>query len=85
MATRAQTDQLNGPMSHLRGAPGSWQMGIGYREMADELINDLAETGFTHVEFLPLAGHPFAPSWGYQVTSYYAPTRASAPRTTCGT
>ena len=53
--------------------PGSWKMGLNYREMADELIAELAETGFTHVEFLPLAGHPFAPSWGYQVTSYYAP------------
>ncbi len=48
-------------------------MGLNYRQMADELIAELAETGFTHVEFLPLAGHPFAPSWGYQVTSYYAP------------
>ena len=73
MSTRAQTDQLNGPISIYEVHAGSWKMGIDYREMADELINDLSETGFTHVEFLPLAGHPFAPSWGYQVTSYYAP------------
>ena len=73
MASRAQTDQLNGPLSIYEIHAGSWKMGLDYRQMADELIADLAETGFTHVEFLPLAGHPFAPSWGYQVTSYYAP------------
>jgi len=73
MSTRAQTDQLSGPISIYEVHAGSWKMGIGYREMADELINELSETDFTHVEFLPLAGHPFAPSWGYQVTSYYAP------------
>ena len=73
MATRAETDQLNGPLSIYEIHAGSWKMGLDYRAMADELIAELAETGFTHVEFLPLAGHPFAPSWGYQVTSYYAP------------
>ena len=73
MATRAQTDQLSGPLSIYEIHAGSWKMGLDYRQMADELIAELAETGFTHVEFLPLAGHPFAPSWGYQVTSYYAP------------
>jgi len=73
MSTRAVTDQLNGPLSIYEIHAGSWKMGLNYREMADELIAELADTGFTHVEFLPLAGHPFAPSWGYQVTSYYAP------------
>ena len=73
MAARAETDQLNGPLSIYEIHAGSWKMGLDYRSMADELIAELAETGFTHVEFLPLAGHPFAPSWGYQVTSYYAP------------
>ncbi len=73
MALRAETDQLSGPLSIYEIHAGSWKMGIGYREMADELIADLNDTHFTHVEFLPLAGHPFAPSWGYQVTSYYAP------------
>ncbi len=51
----------------------SWRQGLSYRELADQLIADLNETGFTHVEFLPLAAHPFGGSWGYQVTSYYAP------------
>jgi 1,4-alpha-glucan branching enzyme len=73
MSARAETDQLNGPLSIYEIHAGSWKMGLNYRQMADELIAELAETGFTHVEFLPLAGHPFAPSWGYQVTSYYAP------------
>jgi 1,4-alpha-glucan branching enzyme len=73
MSARAETDQLNGPLSIYEIHAGSWKMGLNYRQMADELIAELSETGFTHVEFLPLAGHPFAPSWGYQVTSYYAP------------
>ncbi len=70
---RGEIDQLNSPISIYEVHAGSWRMGIGYREMADALIEELTDTGFTHVEFLPLAGHPFAPSWGYQVTSYYAP------------
>ena len=53
---------------------GSWRQGLGYREIADQLVDYLAETGFTHVELLPVAEHPFGGSWGYQVTSYYAPT-----------
>ncbi len=70
---RATTDHLAGPMSIYEIHAGSWRTDIGYREMADALVKDLGETGFTHLEFLPLAGHPYAPSWGYQVTSYYAP------------
>jgi len=69
---RGETDQLTSPLSIYEIHAGSWKSGIGYREMADALIEELAVTGFTHVEFLPLAGHPYAPSWGYQVTSYYA-------------
>ncbi len=73
MAKRAGTDQLSGPLSIYEIHAGSWREGLNYRELADALIEELSDTGFTHVEFLPLAGHPFAPSWGYQVTSYYAP------------
>jgi 1,4-alpha-glucan branching enzyme len=73
MTKRAATDHLLEPMSIYEIHAGSWRTDIDYREMADALVADLAETGFTHLEFLPLAGHPYAPSWGYQVTSYYAP------------
>jgi 1,4-alpha-glucan branching enzyme len=52
----------------------SWREGLTYRTLADELIDYLDELGFTHVEFMPLAEHPFGGSWGYQVTGYYAPT-----------
>jgi 1,4-alpha-glucan branching enzyme len=73
MTERATKDVLDGPISIYEVHAGSWKTEIGYRELADALIADLTETGFTHVEFLPLAGHPFGGSWGYQVTSYYAP------------
>lgn len=62
------------PMSAYEVHIGSWKQGLGYRGLADELIPYLQETGFTHVEFMPVAEHPFGGSWGYQVTSYYAPT-----------
>ncbi len=45
-----------------------------YREIAQPLADYLLETGFTHVEFLPLKEHPYGPSWGYQVSNYYAPS-----------
>jgi len=72
--TRAATDPHNSPMSVYELHVGSWRPGLGYRDLADELIEYLNETGFTHVEFMPLAEHPFGGSWGYQVTGYYAPT-----------
>lgn len=74
MTSRAGSDPHNGPMSVYEVHVGSWRPGLGYRALADELISYLQETGFTHVEFMPLAEHPFGGSWGYQVTGYYAPT-----------
>lgn len=59
---------------------GSWRKrqqqtrSLSYREMADELVGYVQDIGFTHVEFLPPMEHPFFPSWGYQITGYFAPT-----------
>src|SRR5260370_11160196 len=47
---------------------------FSYREMASALAGYVLEMGFTHVEFLPLKEHPYGPSWGYQVSNYYAPS-----------
>ncbi len=59
---------------------GSWKKkhggsrSLSYRELADELVEYVKEMGFTHVEFLPVMEHPYFPSWGYQITGYFAPT-----------
>ncbi len=58
---------------------GSWRKksayeSPGYREIAPQLVDYVRKMGFTHVEFLPLAEHAYYPSWGYQVTGFYAPT-----------
>ena len=53
---------------------GSWKLGLSYRDLAIELVDYVKQQGFTHVEFLPVTEHPYGPSWGYQVTSFFAPT-----------
>ncbi|GAB2983969.1 1,4-alpha-glucan branching protein GlgB [Saccharothrix stipae] len=73
-AKRDATQWINAPMSVYEVHLGSWKPGLGYRELAEELADYVVGTGFTHVELMPVAEHPFGGSWGYQVTSYYAPT-----------
>ena len=74
LSRRAQTEPSTQPMSVYELHLASWRPGLGYREIADQLMEYLGETGFTHIELLPVAEHPFGGSWGYQVSSYYAPT-----------
>jgi 1,4-alpha-glucan branching enzyme len=74
LAKRSTTNWRAAPMSIYEVHIGSWRQRLSYRQLADELIEHLRETGFTHVEFLPVAEHPFGGSWGYQVSSYYAPS-----------
>jgi 1,4-alpha-glucan branching enzyme len=62
------------PMSVYEVHLGSWRSGRSYRDLASELVPYVRDAGFTHVELMPVMEHPFGPSWGYQVTSYYAPT-----------
>jgi 1,4-alpha-glucan branching enzyme len=74
MAARAARDPHTGPLSVYEVHLGSWRQGLSYRDLAHQLTEYVLETGFTHVELLPVAEHPFGGSWGYQVSSYYAPT-----------
>ena len=74
MRQRAETNPHEAAMSVYEVHLGSWREGLDYASIADELISHLDHTCFTHVEFMPLAEHPYGPSWGYQVTGYYAPT-----------
>ena len=74
MAGRERREAVAEPMSIYEVHLGSWRHGLSYRELASELADYVADLGFTHVEFMPVAEHPYAPSWGYQVSAYYAPT-----------
>ncbi|TSD93338.1 1,4-alpha-glucan branching protein GlgB [Skermania sp. ID1734] len=71
---REQIEPSEAPMSVYEVHLGSWRAGLGYRELATQLADYVQECGFTHLELLPVAEHPFGGSWGYQVSSYYAPT-----------
>ncbi|MGW8483912.1 1,4-alpha-glucan branching protein GlgB [Microbacterium sp. NPDC055903] len=74
MTRRAATHAVAQPLSVYEVHLGSWREGLGYRDIAEPLIEHVQATGFTHVEFMPLAEHPFGGSWGYQVSGYYAAT-----------
>jgi 1,4-alpha-glucan branching enzyme len=71
---RAGTGWHEAPVSIYEVHLGSWRQGLSYDQLAEELVAYVTETGFTHVELLPVAEHPFGGSWGYQVSAYYAPT-----------
>ena len=81
MANRAESQGLDAPVSIYEVHLGSWkrkgdhgEQFLNYRELADDLVEHLRETGFTHVELLPINEHPFDGSWGYQPVGYFAPT-----------
>ena len=79
MADRAGRQPHAEAMSVYEMHLGSWKKHHGggtytYQEVADSLVDYVTDLGFTHVEFMPVMEHPFGGSWGYQVTSYFAPT-----------
>ncbi|MFF0360366.1 1,4-alpha-glucan branching enzyme [Streptomyces fungicidicus] len=73
-ARRAEVPVHEAPFSVYEVHLPSWRPGLTYRELADHLPAYVKDLGFTHVELMPVAEHPFGPSWGYQVTGFYAPT-----------
>jgi len=82
MKKRAGCEHFRLPLSIYEVHFGSWRRQVRdgenrpftYREMAEPLAEYVLAMGFTHVEFLPLKEHPYGPSWGYQVSNYYAPS-----------
>ncbi|GAB3943331.1 1,4-alpha-glucan branching protein GlgB [Spirosoma harenae] len=81
MANRHAKNALNAPISvyevHLsswRRDPSNPERELSYGEIADALVPYVQDMGFTHVEFMPVMQYPYAPSWGYQITGYYAPS-----------
>jgi 1,4-alpha-glucan branching enzyme len=74
MRDRSNFQPWRSPVSVYEVHLGSWRLGLSYQQMAIELVEYVRTNGFTHVEFLPVTEHPYGPSWGYQVTSFFAPT-----------
>ena len=74
IAQRSQFQPWRSAVSVYEVHLGSWKIGLTYKELAVELVEYIQQQGFTHVEFLPVTEHPYGPSWGYQVTSFFAPT-----------
>ena len=81
LRSRRESEPLEGPISVYEVHLGSWRLNpmegnrsLTYLELADELAAYVRDMGFTHIELLPVMAHPFSGSWGYQVTSYFAPT-----------
>ena len=81
---RRQKNWPQSPISIYEVHLGSWRRKEGncqltYLELADTLLQYVLDMGYTHIELLPVAEHPFEGSWGYQVTNYYAPTSRFGP------
>jgi 1,4-alpha-glucan branching enzyme len=83
---REQHGWLDRPLSVYEVHLGSWkrvpERGGGpltYREMAQQIVPYVKDLGYTHIELLPVLEHPFAGSWGYQVTGFFAPTSRFGP------
>ncbi len=79
MQSRQENNALDKPYSVYEVHLGSWKRAennrfLTYLELADDLVKYVKETGFTHVEFMPIMEYPYDPSWGYQLTGYFAPT-----------
>jgi len=79
MATRYQHNALDKPYSVYEMHIGSWARNpespdefLSYRQLAEKLVPYITEMGFTHVEFMPIMEHPYYPSWGYQISGFYA-------------
>ncbi|MFI5819855.1 1,4-alpha-glucan branching enzyme [Streptomyces rishiriensis] len=73
MAHRGDVPVHVAPFSVYEVHLPSWRPGLTYRQLAEVLPAYVGDLGFTHVEFMPVAQHPFSGSWGYQVTGFYAP------------
>ena len=80
MKNRKKNNALDAPFSVYEVHLGSWKKQVeqnrflSYVELADELVDYVAEMNFTHVEFMPIMEYPYDPSWGYQLIGYFAPT-----------
>ncbi|MGC6431225.1 MAG: 1,4-alpha-glucan branching protein GlgB [Jejuia sp.] len=80
MKKRKKNNAIDAPFSVYEVHLGSWKRNVeedrfmSYYELADDLVNYVKEMNFTHVELMPIMEYPYDPSWGYQITGYFAPT-----------
>ncbi|WP_405383241.1 1,4-alpha-glucan branching protein GlgB [Maribacter sp. LLG6340-A2] len=84
MGYRKDKNGLDRPYSVYEVHLGSWKKNkenkfLTYKELANDLVSYVKEMGYTHVEFMPVMEYPYDPSWGYQLTGYFAPTSRFGP------